>query len=176
MTARFETPYRPLLTGEEFVPSGISRRGDGVHIGEYCVLGPGVILEDGVIIDHHVIIEQDCSIGERTLVCYRAQVCAESTIGSGCVVGGFVGERSDIGNGVRIFGSLVHNHGRSTGGWDDEDEAAKGPTLKDEAFIAFGAVIVGPVSIGEKAYIGANAVVRRDVPAGAFVAPNSFWA
>lgn len=175
MTTRIETPYRPLLTGKEFLHAGKSHFGKGVHIGEYCILGRGVILEDGVIVDHQVIIEQDCRIGERTLVCYRAQVCAESTIGSGCVVGGFVGERSSIGDRVRIFGALVHNHGRPAGGWDDEDQAATGPKVEDEAFIAFGAVIVGAVSIGRKAYVGANAVVRKDVPAGAFVPATSFW-
>jgi UDP-3-O-[3-hydroxymyristoyl] glucosamine N-acyltransferase len=175
MAPRLDTPYRPLLTGKEYVPRGKSQIADNVHIGEFSVLGRGVALGVGVIVDHHVIIEQDCRVGDRTVICYRAQVCAESIIGSDCVIGGFVGERSTIGDRVRIFGSLVHNHRRSVGGWDDEEEAATGPTINDGAFIAFGAVAVGAVFIGETAYIGANAVVRKDVPPGAFVPPLSFW-
>jgi serine O-acetyltransferase len=41
------------------------------------------------------------------------------------------------------------------------------PRIGDDAFIAVGAKILGPVNIGTGARIGANAVVLRDVPAGA---------
>lgn len=40
------------------------------------------------------------------------------------------------------------------------------PLLKRDAYIGAGAVIVGPIMIGEGATVGANAVVTRDVPNG----------
>jgi serine O-acetyltransferase len=40
----------------------------------------------------------------------------------------------------------------------------KGPTVGDRAVIGSGAKIVGPVRVGERARVGANAVVLTDVP------------
>ena len=41
------------------------------------------------------------------------------------------------------------------------------PTICDDAIISLGAAILGPITIGEGARIGANSVVTKDVPAGA---------
>jgi serine O-acetyltransferase len=41
------------------------------------------------------------------------------------------------------------------------------PVLADEVFVGAGARVLGPVSIGAQAAIGANAVVLHDVPPGA---------
>ena len=46
----------------------------------------------------------------------------------------------------------------------------RGPTLERGVSIGTGARVIGPVRIGEGSTIGANAVVVRDVPAGATVA------
>jgi serine O-acetyltransferase len=40
----------------------------------------------------------------------------------------------------------------------------KGPTVSDRAVLGSGAKIIGPVRVGEKARVGANAVVLTDVP------------
>ena len=40
------------------------------------------------------------------------------------------------------------------------------PRIGDDVVIYAGAVIIGPVVIGQGASIGANAVVNTDVPAG----------
>ena len=44
------------------------------------------------------------------------------------------------------------------------------PIIEDEVFIGAGAKILGDVTIGKGATIGANAVVLQSVPAGAVVA------
>ncbi len=44
------------------------------------------------------------------------------------------------------------------------------PTVEDDVEIGVGAVIIGAVTIGRGARIGPNAVIFRDVPAGAVVA------
>jgi serine O-acetyltransferase len=45
-----------------------------------------------------------------------------------------------------------------------------GPQIKQGAMIGTGAKIFGPVTVGAKAIVGANAVVVKDVPDGATVA------
>lgn len=42
-----------------------------------------------------------------------------------------------------------------------------GPTLEQGAYLGTGAKVFGPVTIGARARVGANAVVHSDVPAGA---------
>ncbi|MEM6586026.1 MAG: serine acetyltransferase, partial [Pseudomonadota bacterium] len=41
------------------------------------------------------------------------------------------------------------------------------PTLEDNTIIGSGAQIIGPITVGERARVGANAVVMEDVPSGA---------
>lgn len=48
-------------------------------------------------------------------------------------------------------------------------EKGVSPVLGDRVFVGAGAKIVGPVAVGSDSRIGANAVVVRDVPAGATV-------
>ncbi len=45
----------------------------------------------------------------------------------------------------------------------------RGPNIGDQVFIGTGAKLLGPITIGDGARIGANAVVIDDVPAGATV-------
>ncbi len=46
------------------------------------------------------------------------------------------------------------------------------PVIEDGVDIGSGAVIIGPITVGKNAKIGANAVVTHDVPANAVVAGN----
>lgn len=96
-----------------------------------------------------------------------------ATIGRGFFIdhgmGVVIGETSEIGDHVTIY------HGATLGGIapsvDSHTQVAqkRHPTLKDGAIIGSGAQVLGPVVIGENARIGANAVVVKDVPAGATV-------
>lgn len=69
-----------------------------------------------------------------------------------------------IGRNVVIHQSVTM--GRSRSG-DAYDGPSSRPVVGDDVTIYAGAVIVGGVRIGDKAQIGANAVVVADVPAGA---------
>src|SRR4029079_11171454 len=63
-------------------------------------------------------------------------------------------------------GSNVHLHHEVTIG---ADEAGNAPTLGSNIDIGAGAKIIGGVTIGDSARVGANAVVVHDVPAGSTV-------
>jgi len=74
-------------------------------------------------------------------------------------LGVVVGETTTIGNDVTIF------QGVTLGGRGNETEKKRHPTLCDGVMIAAGAKVLGPITIGKEAKIGANAVVLKDVPA-----------
>ncbi len=63
---------------------------------------------------------------------------------------------------VRAGRNLVLEHGVTLGA-----EKGQSPVLGDDVFIGVGAVVIGGVRIGDRAKIGANAVVTKDVPDGA---------
>ena len=76
--------------------------------------------------------------------------------GSGLVVGG----------GVRI-GARAHLHHGVTLGARNPTRLERMPVLGDDVFVAAGATVLGAVTIGDGAVIGAHALVLCDVPASA---------
>jgi serine O-acetyltransferase len=71
-----------------------------------------------------------------------------------------IGETAMVGDDVILF------HGATLGGRSMRP-GKRHPTLGDRVVVGAGAKILGPVWIGDDAQIGANAVVLKDVPAGA---------
>ncbi len=74
-----------------------------------------------------------------------------------------IGETAEIGDNVTIYQCVTlggTNPANGKGG-------KRHPTLADNVIIGSGAQIIGPIVVGERARVGANAVVTDDVPAGA---------
>ena len=74
-----------------------------------------------------------------------------------------IGETAEIGDDVTIY-QCVTLGGTSP---DNGIVGKRHPTLADGAIIGSGAQVLGPITVGPGARVGANAVVTRDVPAGA---------
>ena len=71
-----------------------------------------------------------------------------------------------IHNGTVIGENVVIGHQVTLGG---RDVTGAAPQIEDGVYIGAGAKILGGVRIGRGATVGANAVVTKDVPAGAVV-------
>ncbi len=72
-------------------------------------------------------------------------------------MGVVIGETSEIGDDCTIY------HGVTLGGTSWQ-KGKRHPSLGDNVIVGAGAKILGPISIGNQAKIGSNAVVVRDVP------------
>lgn len=74
-----------------------------------------------------------------------------------------IGETAQIGDDVTIYQCVT------LGGTSPDDGVAgkRHPTIADGAIIGSGAQVLGPITVGPRARVGANAVVTKDVPAGA---------
>lgn len=86
-----------------------------------------------------------------------AKVSSEVFIDHGAGV--VIGETAEIGRNVVIF------HGATLGG-TGKDVGKRHPTIDNDVMIGANATILGPITIGIGAKIGANAVVVKDVPPG----------
>ncbi|MGE0315513.1 MAG: acyltransferase [Lautropia sp.] len=145
--------------------------------------GHGGSAAGGPVVHPTAIVEAGARIGDGTRIWHWVHVCPGAAIGTGCSLGQgvFVGNRVVLGNNVR-----VQNH---VSIYDDvtlEDDVFCGPSMvftnvvnprshvprKHEyrptrvargASIGANATIVCGVTIGEYAFVGAGAVVSRDV-------------
>jgi serine O-acetyltransferase len=78
-------------------------------------------------------------------------------------MGVVIGETAEIGDDVTMY------HGVTLGGTSWK-EGKRHPTLGNGVVVGAGAKILGPIHVGDNAKIGSNAVVVKDVPAGATAA------
>lgn len=142
-----------------------------------------------VTIHPTAIVDEGAQIGEDSRIWHWAHVCAGARIGDGCSLGQnvFVGNDVQIGNNVKIQNNVsVYDAVRL------EDDVFCGPSMvftnvynprsaitrKNEyrqtlvrkgATLGANCTIVCGTTIGEHAFIGAGAVVNRDVPAYALM-------
>ena len=74
-----------------------------------------------------------------------------------------IGETAEIGDNVTIYQCVTlggTNPANGVGG-------KRHPTIDDDAILGSGAQVLGPITVGKRARVGANAVVTQDVPEGA---------
>ena len=74
-------------------------------------------------------------------------------------MGVVIGETAEIGDNGTIY------HGVTLGG-TGKDKGKRHPTIGNNVIIGCGAKILGPISIGDGAKLGANSVVLKNVPKG----------
>jgi serine O-acetyltransferase len=100
---------------------------------------------------HHTAIGRDVKLGEGVYFPHGwAHIHGDTTIGDGVIVG--------VHAGIGLRGSFF-----------SRDMGTKGPTIGAYTRVGTGAKVLGNVSIGERAAIGAGAVVLQDVPEAATV-------
>ena len=75
-------------------------------------------------------------------------------------MGVVIGETAEIGDGCTLY------HGVTLGG-TTLNKGKRHPTLGKDVVIGAGAKILGPITLGDGAKVGCNAVVTKNVPAGA---------
>lgn len=73
-----------------------------------------------------------------------------------------IGETTEIGDDCSVY------HGVTLGGTSWQ-KGKRHPTLERGVIIGAGAKVLGPITLGEGSRVGSNAVVVKDVPAGATV-------
>jgi serine O-acetyltransferase len=103
---------------------------------------------------------------ELTRIVTGVEIHPGAILGTGLFIdhatGVVIGETAEVGDDVTIF------HGVTLGG-TSSDPGKRHPTIGDRVIIGAGAKVLGPIKIGDDSRIGANAVVVKEVPAGASV-------
>ena len=160
-TARRE-PLAPAALGDGTVVSTGAIVFAGTQIGARVILGDQscvrerVAIGDDVVVGRGSLVENDTTIGARTKIQADAYVTAYSTV------------EED----VFIAPCVVTTNDDFMGRTEKRHELVRGPTIRRGARIGGGAILCPGVEVGEEAFVGAGAVVTKDVEPRALVVGN----
>jgi acetyltransferase-like isoleucine patch superfamily enzyme len=124
--------------------------GDSACIRERCELG------DDVVVGRGSLIENDTTVGARVKIQAHAYVTAYSLLEDDVFIAPCVVTTND-----NFMGRTERRH-----------ELMRGPTIRRGARVGGGAVLCPGIEVGEEAFVGAGAVVVRNVPPRTVVVGN----
>ncbi len=133
-----------------------TRIGARVIVGDQACVRERVTLGDDVVVGRGTLIENDTAVGALTKIQAGAYITAYSTLEDNVFVAPCVITTND-----NFMGRTEQRH-----------ELIKGPTIRRGARIGGGATLCPGIEIGEEAFVGAGAVVTKDVPARTIVYGN----
>ncbi len=133
-----------------------SRIGARVVLGDQSCVRERVQVGDDVVLGRGSLIENDTTVGARTKIQAEAYITAYSLLEDDVFIAPCVVTTND-----NFMGRTERRH-----------DQIKGPTIRHGARIGGGAIICPAVEIGEEAFVGAGAVVTKDVPARMLVVGN----
>jgi len=136
--------------------------GQNVSLGHFINLY-GCTIDDGTRVGPFVEIQKNAFIGKRCKIQSHSFICEGVTIE----------DEVFIGHGVMFINDKYPRSTTGSGGLQTEADWKVEPTLiKRRASIGSNATILGGVTVGEEAIVGAGSVVTGDVPPGTIVAGN----
>jgi len=130
--------------------------GERVIVGDQACIRERVTLGDDVVVGRGSLVENDTTVGAMTRIQADAYITAYSTLEEHVFIAPCVVTTND-----NFMGRTERRH-----------ELMKGPTIRRGARIGGAAILCPGIEIGEEAFVGAGAVVTKDVPAGAVVVGN----
>ena len=122
--------------------------GARVIIGDQACVRERVTVGDDVVIGRGSLVENDTTIGAMTRIQADAYITAYSTLEEH----------------VFIAPCVVTTNDNYMGRTEKRLALLKGPTIKRGARVGGGAILCPGITVGEEAFIGAGAVVTKDVP------------
>jgi len=160
-TAKRE-PLAPAAIGDGTVISTGAVVFAGSTVGANCIVG------DQSCIRERVTLADDCVLGRGSLI------ENDTTVGAGTRIqaGAYVTAYSTLEEDVFIAPCVVTTNDNYMGRTEKRKAEMRGPTIRRSARVGGGAVICPGVEIGEEAFVGAGAVVTKDVPARKLVVGN----
>jgi acetyltransferase-like isoleucine patch superfamily enzyme len=153
-TAKRE-PLPPTVVGDGTVVSTGAIVFAGSEIGARVILGDQscvrerVRVGDDVVIGRGSLVENDTTIGALTRIQAEAYITAYSTLEDEVFIAPCVVTTND-----NFMGRTERRH-----------ELMRGPTIRRGARVGGGAIVCPGIEIGEEAFVGAGAVVTKDVEA-----------
>jgi acetyltransferase-like isoleucine patch superfamily enzyme len=133
-----------------------TRIGERVVVGDQACVRERVTVGDDVVLGRGALVENDPTIGAMARIQAEAYITAYSTLEEH----------------VFIAPCVVTTNDNFMGRTEKRHALRKGPTIRRGARVGGGAILCPAVEIGEEAFVGAGAVVTKDVPPRVIVVGN----
>jgi UDP-2-acetamido-3-amino-2,3-dideoxy-glucuronate N-acetyltransferase len=150
-------------------PPPPAQLGEGVTIGAGAVVVAGARIGRAAVVADQGHVRERTSIGEESLVGRAASVENDVSLGARVRLqtAAYVTAWSTVEDDVFVAPGVVLTNDPTAG--RRRGEELRGATLRRACRIGGGAVLLPGVEVGEEAFVGAGAVVTRDVPPRAVV-------
>jgi acetyltransferase-like isoleucine patch superfamily enzyme len=162
---------RSTAKREELPPAEI---GDGTIVSTGAVVFAGAKVGARVILGDQSCVRERVSVGDDVVIGRGSLVENDSTIGAMTKIQAeaYITAYSTLEEHVFIAPCVVTTNDNFMGRTERRHELIKGPTIRRGARIGGGAILLPGVEIGEEAYVGAGAVVTKDVEPRMLVVGN----
>ena len=148
--------------------------GEGTAILALAVVFAGTRLGRNVVVGDQACVRERCQIGDEVVIGRGSLVENDVTIGarSRIQANAYVTAYSTLEEDVFIAPGVVTTNDNYMGRTDKRLAEMRGPTIRRGARIGGGAVLLPGIEIGEEAFVGAGAVVVRNVAPRTVVVGN----
>ncbi|HEY7380028.1 MAG TPA: DapH/DapD/GlmU-related protein [Gaiella sp.] len=160
-TSRRE-PLAPSVIGAGTIVSAGAIVFAGSTIGERVILGDQSCVRERVTIGDDVVLGRGSLIENDTVVGAMSRIQAEA----------YITAYSTLEEHVFIAPCVVTTNDNFMGRTERRHALMRGPTIRRGARVGGGAILCPGVEIGEEAFVGAGAVVTKDVPPRVVVVGN----
>jgi acetyltransferase-like isoleucine patch superfamily enzyme len=148
--------------------------GDGTIVSTGAILFAGSRLGARVVLGDQSCVRERCEIGDDVVVGRGSLVENDTTIGALTKIqaDAYVTAYSTLEESVFVAPCVVTTNDDFMGRTERRHDLVRGPTIRRGARIGGGAILCPGVEIGEEAFVGAGAVVTKDVPPRKLVVGN----
>ena len=148
--------------------------GAGCTVSTGAIVFAGTRLGERVIVGDQACVRERCELGDRVVVGRGSLIENDTTVGDGVKIqaDAYITAYTTIEEGAFIAPCVVTTNDNFMGRTEQRHALRRGPTIRRGARLGGGAVILPGVEIGEEAFVGAGAVVLRDVAPGTVVVGN----
>jgi acetyltransferase-like isoleucine patch superfamily enzyme len=152
---------RSTASREEPPPAVV---GDGAVIGAGAVVVAGATIGEGALIGDQAHVRERAALGRLSVLGRGAAMENDALVGagariqSGCYITAFCEVEDDV-----FMAPGVQTLNDPSAGRRVPGEKLQGPRLRRGCRVGGGAVLLPGVEVGEEAFVGAGAVVTRDV-------------
>jgi acetyltransferase-like isoleucine patch superfamily enzyme len=142
-------------------------------------IGAGTVISTGAIVFAGSSIGADCIVGDQSCIRERVTMADDCILGRGSLIENdttvgagtriqaeaYITAYSTLEEDVFIAPCVVTTNDNFMGRTEKRKTLMKGPTIRRGARVGGGAILCPGIEVGEEAFVGAGAVVTKDVPA-----------
>jgi acetyltransferase-like isoleucine patch superfamily enzyme len=155
-------------------PLAPAELGDGTIVSTGAVVFAGTSIGARVIVGDQACVRERVTVGDDVVIGRGSLVENDTTIGASTKIqaDAYITAYSTLEDNVFIAPCVVTTNDNFMGRTERRHELIAGPTIRRGARVGGGAILCPGVEIGEEAFVGAGAVVTKDVPPRMVVVGN----